>query len=93
MTRRTVESSLPAARTAAEAHENALRLIFGKLNDLVRFVHKNQGVLFSQAHRRPNLAECKEQEKRNKALEKRRKRAHCEEHPHVGTVAKAAKVM
>lgn len=47
--------------------------IIAKVNDFVRFLHKNQGTLLTQTHRKLNEQELKEQDKLGKRSEKKRK--------------------
>ena len=49
--------------------------IYAKINDFVRFLHKNQGTMLAQTHRRLNDLEQKEKSKLVKAEERKRKRA------------------
>jgi len=53
--------------------EAEVRPIIAKVNDLVRFLHKNHGTLLTQPHRKLNEAELKEQQKILKNEERKRK--------------------
>lgn len=59
-----------------EYGEDEARQIFAKVNDLVRFLHKNQGAFLAQPYRKLNEEEEREQSKILKADEKKRKRAN-----------------
>jgi mortality factor 4-like protein 1 len=53
--------------------DSEARPIFAKVNDFVRFLHKNNSTLFTQTHRKLNEAELKAQLKLEKAEERKRK--------------------
>lgn len=48
------------------------RPILAKVNDFIRFLHKNQGTLLTQTHRKFNELELKEKEKQIRMEEKKR---------------------
>jgi hypothetical protein len=54
--------------------DDEARPILAKVNDFVRFLHKNQGTLLTQSHRKLNEAELKEQRRLAKKEEKKRSR-------------------
>jgi mortality factor 4-like protein 1 len=56
--------------------DSEARPIFAKVNDFVRFLHKNYSTLFTQTHRKLNEAEIKEQQKLEKSEERKRKALH-----------------
>ena len=58
---------------ADQLTEAEARPIIAKVNDFVRFLHKNHGTLLAQSHRKLNEAELKEQQKLLKAAERKRK--------------------
>jgi mortality factor 4-like protein 1 len=64
---------LPAI-LANELEDAVAKPILGKVNDFVRFLHKNQGTLFLQSYRRLNEAEEQEQIKQQRNLDRKRKR-------------------
>lgn len=59
---------------ADEMSEAEARPILAKVNDFVRFLHKNQGTMFAQPYRKLNDLEMKERNKLIKKEESKRKR-------------------
>lgn len=51
------------------------RSIFAKVNDLIRFLHKNHETVFSQTYRKMNESETKEKNKLLKAEERHKRKA------------------
>ena len=58
---------------ADQLAEAEARPIIAKVNDFVRFLHKNHATLLAQSHRKLNEAELKEQQKLLKTAERKRK--------------------
>ena len=77
----------PMIAEAAHIPEDEARTIVAKVNDFIRFMHKNQPALFSQSYRKLNELELKIQQKERKNAERKRKRV--EESTPESTVAKA----
>jgi MRG len=48
------------------------RPLLAKVNDFIRFLDKNHGIVFTQSHRKLNDLELKEQQKQAKQGEKKR---------------------
>ena len=58
--------------------EEESRTIVAKINDLVRFLQKNEDTLFQQMYRSMNEAELKEKQRLEKLAERKLKRKHAE---------------
>jgi MRG/RNA binding activity-knot of a chromodomain len=68
------QSKLTNDTEALVAFENQTKQVLGKINDLIRFLHKHQSTMFADSYRKLNDAELREEQKWIRHLERKRKR-------------------